>query len=105
QWLTDMAEITADDVVIDSFGNIKKSATGKRTVLVSERMDRILANGGMPALIITDEAHHSVSDGSMLLMLRLRQLAQALRIAPPKLVGLTATPVRADERGLGNLYK
>jgi superfamily II DNA or RNA helicase len=105
QWKIDNAPITVDDICVDAAGDITKSPRSRRRVLVSERFDRILANGGLPTFIIHDEAHHSVSDGILLLMRRLQQIARLLNKPAIYLVGLTATPVRQDQRGLGNLYK
>jgi superfamily II DNA or RNA helicase len=103
RWQLDNAQITADDLEFDG-GSIRKSKRSLRTVLVSERADRILANGGLPSVIFNDEAHYSMADGTFLLMLRFKQVAQALGLPVPKLVGMTATPIRQDERGLHNLY-
>lgn len=105
QWQIDIRAITKADLCVDAFGNITKSPQSDRSVLVSERFDRILAQGGLPNVIITDEAHHALADGTFLAMKRLEQIADALHLPVPYLVGLTATPVREDQRGMGNLFK
>lgn len=108
QFEYDKAPITRADVVItERKGQVSiiKSPTSLRRHLVSERMDQILANGGLPDLIIHDEAHHSPADGSMLVYQRMNQLAAVVEHPGIYLVGLTATPVREDQRALSNIYK
>jgi len=63
------------------------------------RLDRLLRNGPIDYLI-TDEAHHSCADTYLALFER-------LRAANPEMyhLGLTATPQRADERGLAEVYE
>lgn len=62
------------------------------------RLDALLTHGAIDLLII-DEAHHSVSDGHRAVIERLQQ-------ANPNLLhlGVTATPKRADEKGLITVY-
>jgi superfamily II DNA or RNA helicase len=70
---TDTEPLTMDDLEVEKVGDnyrVRKSSRSKRRVLVSERMDGIIANG-LFHTIIWDEAHHAVSKGGNLLRNRL----------------------------------
>lgn len=97
--------IEKNDTRVDKYGNINLSNNSKRSVLVSARFDQVLANGGLPDFIISDEAHHSVADNSLILIKRLWELCDALSLPRTKLVGMTATPIREDGRALSNLFE
>jgi superfamily II DNA or RNA helicase len=86
-------------------GSIRLASQTSRKIFVSERVDQILAQGGLPSLIQFDECHHSVSDASLVLMQRLRHVARLFDLEFPALVGYTATPMRYDGRGLNNLFE
>lgn len=62
------------------------------------RLDALLAHGPIDLLVV-DEAHHSVSNGHRAVIERLRQANPALLH-----LGVTATPKRADEKGLATIY-
>ena len=73
------------------------------TTLVSPRVDDLLKHG-LFDLIVYDEAHHAVSDKAFILFERVKQLHTMLGVPPPMIVGLTATPMREDKRGLDNVF-
>lgn len=103
----DDAEIMAKDIeVVKRVGNlvhVRLSPHSQRSVLISRRADAVLAHG-VPSLLMFDEAHHAVADNSYILIKRLQQVRRALKLPPLKLIGFTATPIRADGRGLINLF-
>lgn len=100
----EMQPITREDVLVDSEGNIYLAPDSPRRWLISRRLDPILRNGGPITAWFHDEAHHAVSDGSVLIWNRLRELYELLGLKPIINVGFTATPMRSDERGLGTIY-
>lgn len=93
------------DVKVLPNGSILQSEESDSTCLVSARFDQVLANGGLPYLVIHDEAHHSVADGTLAFMWRLWELCDLVGVPRTKLIGLTATPFREDERSLASLYE
>ena len=74
-------------------------------LIISERFDRVLAEGGIPDIVIYDECHHAVANGSMAMVLRLWELCDIVGKPRTKIVGLTATPFREDEIGLHNIFE
>jgi superfamily II DNA or RNA helicase len=76
-------------------------ALGGRLVVASvqtlkgERLDDFRARYARPALIVVDEAHHAVAPSY-------RKILDAFPDA--KVLGLTATPDRADERAMGQVF-
>ena len=97
-------KIERDDFYIDELGRITLNFTSERDYLVSKRMDEILAESGVPELVIGDECHHMIADGSRILIERLNQINEALSKSKVKLIGMTATPWREDDLGLFNLF-
>lgn len=98
--------IQEDDFVFNSWGGVELSTSAKkrgRKFLISDRIDKILAYG-LISLWLHDEAHHSVSDGSLIALYRLKQLYKFLD-KKLYIIGLTATPVRNDDRSLISLYE
>jgi superfamily II DNA or RNA helicase len=69
------------------------------TLVKPERLRRLLEHGPIDYLIV-DECHHSIANSYLTIW-------QALREANPNLkhVGVTATPLRTDRRGLVQVYK
>lgn len=63
------------------------------------RIDAILAHGPID-YVITDEAHHAVADSYKVVYDRLREANPNMRH-----LGVTATPLRADEIGLAEVYE
>lgn len=100
----EMEPIERRDFTVTKYGTIHLSVKSKRRWLVSPRMDALLAAGGLFTLWIHDEAHHSVADGSVLLINRLHELDRLLDRPTMKVIGNTATPARSDKRGLHTLY-
>lgn len=70
-----------------------------QTLQSEKRLAQVLKSGPVDYLII-DEAHHAVAGGY-------RQVIAALRDCNPQLrhLGVTATPIRADEKGLREIYQ
>lgn len=99
------APIEDIDIETDSMGNVTKSRNSKRPFLVSPRVDEMLARGGTFDLWVHDEAHHSPADGSVFLIMKLQEIRKLLDLPPMKIVGNTATPARADDRGLHTLFE
>ena len=97
--------VTAADVEQTVWGGVRlRRRPGGRHALVSPRVDALLEYG-LFDYIIYDETHHAVGDGSLILITRLREIAEALKLPPPKLVGYTATAWREDNRALGTLFE
>lgn len=71
----------------------------KDTIKSQKRMDRLLRRG-RPALVIVDEAHHSVSPTWLKVIAELRGSGPG----QAHLMGLTATPEREDEKDLSKLW-
>lgn len=67
-----------------------------QTLDSDERLQGVLAHG-YPELLVVDEAHHSVSPSH-------RRVIDALRGPGTRLLGLTATADREDDRDLGELW-
>lgn len=61
----------------------------RQTLQVPERLARYLSHGA-PTLVVIDEAHHSPSPAYVEILARIRDVGE------PLLLGLTATPSRAD---------
>lgn len=97
------SDIVRDDLIVTKAG-VKLNPTSKRTVLVSERVDKILLHG-LIDLVLFDECHHAVADGSIIILTRLDQVRKALGMQELIVIGFTATPVRADGRGLNNIFQ
>lgn len=93
--------LSKDDFRTQWDGSIIKHSD--RPHLVSPRMDEILANGGIPYLVVFDEAHHAVADETLRMLWRLFELSD-LTGQKCHLVGMTATPQRHDRLGLMNLF-
>ena len=70
-----------------------------QTLQSEKRLAQVLKSGPIDYLVI-DEAHHAVADGY-------QQVIAALRDVNPQLrhLGVTATPIRADEKGLREVYQ
>ncbi len=70
-----------------------------QTLASKKRLARLLARGEIDYLII-DEAHHAVADTYV-------DVIRTLRDRNPRLrhLGVTATPLRADEQGLKQVYQ
>ena len=96
--------INKNDIVTDRDGGIRLNPKSKRKFLISPRYDQILASRGVTDVWIHDETHHCVADGSLILIMRLKQLREALGLSPLIIVGNTATPVRADEKSLSSVF-
>lgn len=96
--------ITLDDVMWTLDGGIILKASSKRRFLVSPRFDEILRYGPID-LWEHDEAHHAPADGTLTLVTRLAELYKVLKLPPLRIAGFTATPVRADERALSNVFQ
>ena len=99
----DVGEIQARDLEETIYGGVKLKGKHRR-VLVSERVDEILYYG-LPLLLIYDEIHHAVGDGSLLLINRLRNIANVMKKPRPHIVGFTATAWREDGRALDNVFQ
>lgn len=97
--------VTLSDIEETVWGGVKlRRREGGRHALVSPRVDAMLEYG-LFDYIIYDETHHAVGDGSLVLITRLREIAETLHKPYPKLVGYTATAWRADDRALGTLFQ
>lgn len=70
-----------------------------QTLAVPGRLEQILAHGAID-YVITDEAHHAIVDSYQSVYDRLRQFNPNL-----KHLGVTATPQRGDEAGLGTTFQ
>ena len=70
-----------------------------QTLQSEKRLAQVLKSGPIDYLVI-DEAHHAVADGY-------QQVIAALKDCNPSLrhLGVTATPIRADEKGLREIYQ
>jgi superfamily II DNA or RNA helicase len=101
---SDFELITPQDLTVLPDGGIVKSATSKRKVLISRRVDEILRYG-MIDEIIFDEAHHAVAPGGFLLINRLWDICRALDRPLTRLIGFTATAFRDDGVALSNLFQ
>ncbi len=104
---TDTEPLTLADLEVEKVGDnyrVRKSSRSNRRVLVSERMDRILANG-LFHTIIWDEAHHAVSKGGNLLRNRIWEIDDLLKRPRTFLAGYTATATRKDGVALGNAFQ
>ena len=95
-------EITAKDIIVDKYGGIRVNSD-KRPYLVSKRFDEILKHG-LVSSITLDEAHHAIADKTMMMLFRLEELRQILSAPPIDIIGLTATPIRADGSSMGSLF-
>jgi superfamily II DNA or RNA helicase len=117
--------ITRADVELRE-GGIFLSSKSKRRWLISPRFDQILAHGPIH-LWQHDEAHHAPADGSLYtigilspeavaktgLKLKRGEVVQGqldliyrlLGLPPLKVVGYTATPVRADNKAMSNVFQ
>lgn len=96
--------ITLNDVIMTPEGGIQLRPGSLRRFLVSPRFDEILLYGPID-LWEHDEAHHAPADGTLTLITRLNEVYKVLGLPPLKNAGFTATPVRADERALSNVYQ
>lgn len=101
----EMAPISFSDLLVDKYGRISLAPRSKRRWLVSPRFDLLLAAGGTFDLWVHDEAHHSAADGSVLIIQRNQELRRLLNLPPMKIIGNTATPARADGKGLHTIYE
>lgn len=75
-----------------------------QTIARSERMLRLLAeSSAMFSTVVVDEAHHASADSYLHVLWTLGAFDQ---LAPrPLVVGVTATPERADDRALGDVWQ
>ena len=69
-----------------------------QTLASNGRLDRIFAHGPVTHVVV-DEAHHAVAPTYLRVLERLFAHNQDLR-----LLGVTATPIRSDERGLRQVF-
>ena len=93
-----------EDIYIDCMGGIHLANTSERPYLISPRIDEILVYGPIN-LWVHDEAHHAPADGSLNILRRFQALHKIIGIDPLKVVGNTATPMRADGRGMSNCFE
>lgn len=70
-----------------------------QTLAIEKRLMQVLAAGPIDYLII-DEAHHAVAGGYQAIIKALKDINPNLRH-----LGVTATPIRADEKGLKAIYQ
>ena len=70
-----------------------------QTLSSETRLARALARGAFD-VVITDEAHHAAAETYQALYARLREINPAM-----KHLGVTATPIRADQVGLKAVYQ
>lgn len=70
-----------------------------QTLQSPKRLAQLLSSGPIDYLII-DEAHHAVAKGYQNVIKALKDVNPALRH-----LGVTATPIRADEKGLREVYE
>jgi superfamily II DNA or RNA helicase len=70
-----------------------------QTLSSQRRIARLLAYGPIDTLVV-DETHHATADSYLTLVERLRAVNPDLRI-----LGVTATPMRADGDGLSRLFE
>ena len=75
-----------------------------QTVQSEERLNRILSHGA-PDLVVCDETHHSVAPSWRRVLDRLEEAGTEARGRAPLLLGLTATPERADGIELGDFWR
>lgn len=101
---TDFEQISDKDIILGDDGSIKLSETSERRCLISNRIDEILQYGMIDEVII-DECHHAPSDSEFLLITRLWQICDALKIPRTKIIGFTATAYREDGRALANIFQ
>ena len=97
--------ITPEDFDVDRLGNVHLAQGSTRPYLVSERIDQMLAQGGLFDLWVHDEAHHAPADGSVYIIGCLNQISDLLGVPRMKIIGNTATPARADDRGLHTIFE
>jgi len=98
-------QIKRSDFIVDALGNVALTSGSKRPYLISPRIDEMLEQGGLFDICIPDEAHHAVADGTVYLINYLDQIRALLDMDSMKLIGSTATPNRADDRGLHTLFE
>lgn len=98
QGIADLSEVVGEFVAKEK---ADARALGGRLVVASvqtlkgDRLDDFKARYARPALIVVDEAHHAVAPSY-------RKILDAFPDA--KVLGLTATPDRADERAMGQVF-
>lgn len=97
--------IVREDVIVDRHGRVTLNPKSKRSFIVSPRYDQILATRGVTDVWFHDEAHHAVADGSYIMIIRIRQLREALGLKPLIVIGNTATPIRADDKSLSGIFE
>lgn len=97
-------QIEKSDVTRSKNGGILLSPNSKRQYLVTPRFDEILKHGKID-LWIHDEAHHAPADSTLWMVRQLNTIYEHLGEEPLRHVGFTATPFRADERALSNVYE
>ena len=95
QWIGKVGVVMAD---LDECGRAITYAT-VQTLSSDARLARALAAGAF-TIVVTDEAHHSAADSYQALYAKLREVNPAL-----KHLGVTATPLRADQVGLKAVYQ
>jgi hypothetical protein len=95
--------IEAKDLCRNIWGGIELSPQSQRQWLISPRFDQILQHGPI-SLWEHDEAHHAPADGMHWLISQVQRIHKHLDIPPIVHVGYTATPFRADGRGMSNCY-
>lgn len=74
-----------------------------QTVCRAERLDRILAHG-IPRVVVVDEAHHATAGQWAGTLERIDAAATVAGVRVPWLLGLTATPERADRASLRAIW-
>lgn len=98
QGISDLADVVGEFVAKEK---AERRAEGGRLVVASvqtlkgDRLDDFKARYARPGLIVVDEAHHAVAPSY-------RKILDAFPDA--KVLGLTATPDRADERAMGQVF-
>ena len=98
QGIADLGEVVGEFVAKEK---ADARAIGGRLVVASvqtlkgDRLDDFKARYARPGLIVVDEAHHAVAPSY-------RKILDAFPDA--KVLGLTATPDRADERAMGQVF-
>jgi superfamily II DNA or RNA helicase len=96
--------LTRADIAVTHDRRVVVNPHSSRKYLISPRMDEIIQHG-IPDVLMFDEAHHAVSDNSLLMAVRLRELRELLNLPALRIVGFTATPLRSDGRGLNSLFQ
>ena len=82
-------------VIAASYGDARRQRMGTITVASVQTLVRRLDKYPAPTLIIVDEAHHAAAGTWTKIM---------TRYASAKVLGVTASPIRADSRGLGMYF-